>query len=482
MATTSKRNVTWTEVFIDLLMLRRAKRRLEQERFEQRRNEEQERRVEEARLAAKERARAAKEEAEATQPQRERDGLDPVRFRGVLAATGQEVSFKRTVAGQTLSVDDCRRLLAGEELQILRPGETEDDPGTVVAGRLAEQTFRDRETGKTRSYVGFEKTSTYDPRTHVRRPCAVTGRPETVKLSAAGHLFSDDELDALFAGEKVQFEGRTKAGKPTYVVGGLKVGSFSDAKTGKARRYVGLMPDLQFARSTMGGHELTIEQCRMLTEGGEITYRVNPPGKDPHKAGYIVTGRLVEKQIVDKKTGETRTIKTFDGRRSDRHYAVDIETGEPVVFKNSWGGHIFSGDECDQLVAGGQVTFEAVSRKTGTTFEVTGSLVEREFTGTDGVVRRGYRFEWDRDDPPVPVREPVPERKGPTKTQQPRESVDDLVFASSGGFGGGARLDRANTSVKAKTRLHSTQVKVNKTQSTYFNSSSPDVDEDLELG
>lgn len=54
--------------------------------------------------------------------------------------------------------------------------------------------------------------------------------------------------------------------------------------------------------------------------------------------------------------------------------------GKPVAFNIEWGGHRFTEDECQRLLAGESIVIDAVSRK-GDPMRVKGNLAEQEYNG-----------------------------------------------------------------------------------------------------
>ena len=59
---------------------------------------------------------------------------------------------------------------------------------------------------------------------------------------------------------------------------------------------------------------------------------------------------------------------------------IYVPTGKEVAFKNTWGGHEFTDAEIADLLAGKEITIQAIS-KSGSIFEATGKLEEQEYKG-----------------------------------------------------------------------------------------------------
>lgn len=61
--------------------------------------------------------------------------------------------------------------------------------------------------------------------------------------------------------------------------------------------------------------------------------------------------------------------------------ATGMWNGQDVSFSREWGGVRFTDDQVAQLLAGQEISFEAVSKRTGNTYTATGKLAEQEFKG-----------------------------------------------------------------------------------------------------
>lgn len=82
--------------------------------------------------------------------------------------------------------------------------------------------------------------------------------------------------------------------------------------------------------------------------------------------------------------------------------------GREVSFKRDWSGHRFTDDECEALLDGQEIQFEAVSKKTGKSFNVEGKLAileykGKKYVGFDGAIVKDeqaddgtrYRGQWN---------------------------------------------------------------------------------------
>ena len=80
--------------------------------------------------------------------------------------------------------------------------------------------------------------------------------------------------------------------------------------------------------------------------------------------------------------------------QKEKYTGVWAKTGQEVSFSREWGGHRFTDDECEDLLAGKDVEIHGlVSKKTGNTYGVVGKLSEQTFKGDDGKKHKFIGFE-----------------------------------------------------------------------------------------
>lgn len=160
--------------------------------------------------------------------------------------------------------------------------------------------------------------------------------------------------------------------------------------------------------STKTKYPLLVEKGRKLTlaQAGEMSWHLLP---GTHIGDLALTEKVYAdmKAIAEGKTNAEDCLKVVaDWVREDietmrknaetmrstlgleerevaqkeRAEGVWSKTGQPVRFSREWGGHRFTDEEIDKLLAGETIEFEATA-KTGKTYEVFGSLGEGEFKG-----------------------------------------------------------------------------------------------------
>lgn len=150
------------------------------------------------------------------------------------------------------------------------------------------------------------------------------GRTVSFKREFSGHRFTDAEVDRLLAGEVIEFEATSKAGRPYTAKGQLGEGSYKGRKTfgfqldtsGWGAAPKGGCPD------AWSGHTFTEAEKRDLLEGlpvlADFTWR---SGKTSSCAVKLIGGRIVA-EFMDgydagsSKTGAKRATKrTTRGRK-----------------------------------------------------------------------------------------------------------------------------------------------------------------------
>ena len=118
-----------------------------------------------------------------------------------------------------------------------------------------------------------------------------------------------------------------------------------------------------------------------LTEKVYEEMRQIAAGKTTAEVCLAKIQQLVLDDIEIMKANLTK-VKTEFTLSSAADYATGIfaPTGQDVKFKKVWGGHAFTDDEIQKLLAGETIAFEGVG-KDGGTYPVTGKLAEQTYKG-----------------------------------------------------------------------------------------------------
>lgn len=142
---------------------------------------------------------------------------------------GEEIKFKRTYMGYSFSEDECRRLLGGEELTFT--GTMKDGTTQELKGRLEKQ--------KTASGTVFYGVKAEFPLKEGYVRGVFKGKEVvTFKGSWSDHVFTQDEVNRLLAGETISIQYTSKKdGKPTTATGKL------EWQTYQGRKYLGFKAD-----------------------------------------------------------------------------------------------------------------------------------------------------------------------------------------------------------------------------------------------
>lgn len=218
--------------------------------------------------------------------------------------------------------------------------------------------------------LGFEK---------IAEKAIGTWNGEMVKIAASysGHRFTQDELDSLFAGETITFEGKDFNKNPISV--SVKLARM----TYEGKPYVGFQDaaycygtfdgkEIKFKRTFMG-YTFSEAECNSLLSGGTLTF--TGIGKDGTK--QELKGRL-EKQ-------KTSSGATFYGIKAEfplrEGYVRGIFKGASATIKGSWSDHVFTEDEIRRLFAGETISITYTSKKDGKPAQASGKLEYQTYQG-----------------------------------------------------------------------------------------------------
>lgn len=102
-------------------------------------------------------------------------------------------------------------------------------------------------------------------------------------------------------------------------------------------------------------------------------------------------------EAMRKELGITLSVP-FSGGAKQQQYpekekASGMWKGKPVKFNREWGGHRFTDDEVDDLLAGKEISFTAVSTKTGKPYTAKGKLANQTYKGVSYV---GFKADFDK--------------------------------------------------------------------------------------
>ena len=125
------------------------------------------------------------------------------------------------------------------------------------------------------------------------------GREISFSKTWGGHDFTDDEITKLLAGETIQIDAISKAGKPYKVIGALSESTFNGNK------FIGFKPDFNAVdkndpylfngkpwNHTFSGHDFTPAEMKDLVAGQTIEIEATSKAGKPYK----VTGQLEESE------------------------------------------------------------------------------------------------------------------------------------------------------------------------------------------
>lgn len=213
---------------------------------------------------------------------------------------------------------------------------------TKVAGWVRDDiATMTRNAAAMRSQMGLKETSTQRAE---GTWAAAPGGPKQIAFKKvwSGHEFSDDQVAALLAGETIEFQAMSKAGKPYTARGRLELGEY------KGRKYVGFQLVLPDGPTSWCGHDFTVAEKARLEAGEQIecTDFVSKAGKT---FGARVSWDPVGRKIVP-------------------DFGSSASSTQPP---SSWCQHTFTADEKKKLAAGESIAVQGFTSKAGKKFDAT---------------------------------------------------------------------------------------------------------------
>jgi len=140
------------------------------------------------------------------------------------------------------------------------------------------------------------------------------------------------------------------------------------------------------------GHEFSAEECAKLFNDETIEFdAISKAGKP-----YTAKGKLELQKFTDDNGNEHEyvgfTLKFDEKPTDDAERFTGKWNGKDVRVKRVWSGHRFTDDEIAVLLDGQTIEFQAVSKKTGNTYNAKGKLAEQEYNGNKFV---GFKPEFN---------------------------------------------------------------------------------------
>ena len=137
-------------------------------------------------------------------------------------------------------------------------------------------------------------------------------------------------------------------------------------------------------KKTWGGHTFTDDEIAKLLNGEEIvlfgmqgksgTYNVKGHLEQQKFKGISFVGFAVIGYVNDDGSDKVSASVNMDD------YCVGTWKKKKIKFKKTWGGHTFTEEECKQLLAGKEISFQATS-KGGKPYTAKGKLAEQSYEG-----------------------------------------------------------------------------------------------------
>lgn len=201
-----------------------------------------------------------------------------------------------------------------------------------------------------------------------KEKCEGTWNGKDIKFNRtwSGHRFTDEECEKLLAGEEIEIEATSKAGKAFRVRGKLAEQTFN------GRKFVGF-EKTDFVGGSGGGADDS-DYCRGTWNGREIRFKKNFRGHvfTDEECKALLAGESVEVRGLKAKSGGTYGVH---GKLAEMEYNGHKYVGykqEGFLKKegvpDQWCGHEFTTDEKAALEAGTVVHIDGAVSKKGNVF------------------------------------------------------------------------------------------------------------------
>lgn len=133
---------------------------------------------------------------------------------------GKEIEFKKEFSGTVFTPEQIEALKNGEVIEV--QFKTKAGQEVKAKGKLEEQTFKKRKFYgfKPSEYFDLDGNPVKDETEYVE--CTWNGNPVKFKRVFGQHRFTDEEVEALVAGQQITTEFLSKKGKPFKAKGSLQ--------------------------------------------------------------------------------------------------------------------------------------------------------------------------------------------------------------------------------------------------------------------
>lgn len=281
---------------------------------------------------------------------------------GSLEITEEVFNEMKGIADKTLNERDC---LSKIQLYVLEDIETMKKNLPNVLAKYPNAAQRNVTFEKKESVEGLYK-------------------PVNAKVSFSrvwsGYRFTDEEVIDLLNGKEIIIAVKSKNGNPYNVTGrlaeqeykGKKYFGFSKIKAEPANiedYAVGIFTpenkEIRF-KKIWAGHIFSNEEIVSLLNGDTISFELNDGA---------ITGSLKEQVYNGNKFWGFTKNETKDPNK-----VYGVYKKKNISFKREWSGHTFTDSEVEALLAGKEISFEAIS-KAGKPYTAKGKLKQQTYNG-----------------------------------------------------------------------------------------------------
>lgn len=244
----------------------------------------------------------------------------------------------------------------------------------IKDGKLSREDFEMQMMEDTTSMIEEIKKRTQEEEANIERvDLEWNGNPASFKREWGNHRFTDEEVASLVAGQEISFESTTKTGE-TYIFTGMLSGKKALKFKTTAMKKLGeeyvkgvfRKKEVEIPRD-FRGHKLTDEECQKLFAGEEVLVEGLEASRKKGVTYAVNIHLAVQKGMV--------VFKTSLAKDPNKEYASGKYQGKTeVTFSRVWGGHRFSDQEVEKLLAGEELELREMKSKKGKTYGVVGKL------------------------------------------------------------------------------------------------------------
>lgn len=130
-------------------------------------------------------------------------------------------------------------------------------------------------------------------------------------------------------------------------------------------------------KKSWGGHEFTEDECTRLFNGETIEFEAT----SKKGSTYTAKGKLERQEYEGNEFVGFKPIFEDNNSADKPERFTGTWNGKEVSVKRVWGGHRFTDEEVEKLLAGEEIKFRATSKTKNSEYDAKGKLADQEYEG-----------------------------------------------------------------------------------------------------